>query len=202
MSGKLFEGRVINDQCCPSGCIPKTSAVSAVVHHYKCVALYEANGLEEDEFWASFLASSSRMSNKDRLSVMFLSQVEHGHPAVFFNTPVRSQTVFITPVSPHLYETRNSEKCYDLVSHCTIIVIIFIIIIWYDVLKLKNDGWFIEICAVSKVSKKEIGRVFKLILKNLETSVELITTGDFMVQLCTLLVEVVAVVIYHNNLLT
>lgn len=41
--------------------------------------------------------------------------------------------------------------------------------------------WFVEICAVSKVSKKEIGRVFKLILKNLETSVELITTGDFMV---------------------
>ena len=38
-----------------------------------------------------------------------------------------------------------------------------------------------EICAVSKVSKKEIGRVFKLILKTLETSVELITTGDFMV---------------------
>ncbi len=39
-----------------------------------------------------------------------------------------------------------------------------------------------EICAVSKVSKKDIGRVFKLILKTLETSVELITTGDFMVR--------------------
>ena len=46
----------------------------------------------------------------------------------------------------------------------------------------ENGGWFVEICAVSKVSKKEIGRVFKLILKNLETSVELITTGDFMVR--------------------
>jgi len=44
------------------------------------------------------------------------------------------------------------------------------------------SAWFVEICAVSKVSKKEIGRVFKLILKNLETSVELITTGDFMVR--------------------
>ena len=41
-----------------------------------------------------------------------------------------------------------------------------------------------EICAVSKISKKEIGRAFKLILKNLETSVELITTGDFMVCCC------------------
>ena len=40
-----------------------------------------------------------------------------------------------------------------------------------------------EICAVSKVSKKEIGRVFKLILKTLETNVELITTGDFMVKI-------------------
>ncbi|EEC19048.1 transcription initiation factor iib, putative [Ixodes scapularis] len=39
---------------------------------------------------------------------------------------------------------------------------------------------FKEICAVSKVSKKEIGRCFKLILKALETSVDLITTGDFM----------------------
>ena len=40
-----------------------------------------------------------------------------------------------------------------------------------------------EICAVSKISKKEIGKVFKLILKTLETSVELITTGDFMVSI-------------------
>ncbi|ELU17299.1 hypothetical protein CAPTEDRAFT_167658 [Capitella teleta] len=44
---------------------------------------------------------------------------------------------------------------------------------------------FKEICAVSKISKKEIGRAFKLILKNLETSVELITTGDFMSRFCS-----------------
>ncbi|XP_074654185.1 transcription initiation factor IIB-like [Tubulanus polymorphus] len=42
-----------------------------------------------------------------------------------------------------------------------------------------------EICAVSKVSKKEIGRVFKHILKTLETNVELITTGDFMSRFCS-----------------
>ena len=42
-----------------------------------------------------------------------------------------------------------------------------------------------EICAVSRISKKEIGRCFKLILKALETSVELITTGDFMSRFCT-----------------
>lgn len=44
---------------------------------------------------------------------------------------------------------------------------------------------FKEICAVSNVSKKEIGRCFKLILKALETSVDLITTGDFMSRFCS-----------------
>ncbi|XP_015791881.1 transcription initiation factor IIB [Tetranychus urticae] len=44
---------------------------------------------------------------------------------------------------------------------------------------------FKEICAVSKVSKKEIGRCFKLILKALETNVDTITTGDFMVRFCS-----------------
>ena len=46
---------------------------------------------------------------------------------------------------------------------------------------------FIEICAVSKVSKKEIGRCFKLTLRALETSVDLITSGDFMVHLVVIL---------------
>lgn len=44
---------------------------------------------------------------------------------------------------------------------------------------------FTEICAVSRISKKEIGRCFKLILKALETSVDLITTGDFMSRFCS-----------------
>ena len=46
-----------------------------------------------------------------------------------------------------------------------------------------NINFISEICAVSKISKKEIGRVFKLILKTLDTNVDLITTGDFMVGL-------------------
>ncbi|RUS89100.1 hypothetical protein EGW08_003108 [Elysia chlorotica] len=44
---------------------------------------------------------------------------------------------------------------------------------------------FKEICAVSKTSKKEIGRVFKLILRNLETNVDIIKTGDFMSRFCS-----------------
>ena len=43
---------------------------------------------------------------------------------------------------------------------------------------------FKEIEAVSTVSKKEIGRRFKLILKAHDTSVELITSGDFMSRFC------------------
>ncbi|EDO36932.1 predicted protein [Nematostella vectensis] len=42
-----------------------------------------------------------------------------------------------------------------------------------------------EICAIGKISKKEIGRCFKLILKHLETSVDLITSGDFMSRFCS-----------------
>ncbi|XP_034469144.1 transcription initiation factor IIB-like [Hippoglossus hippoglossus] len=52
----------------------------------------------------------------------------------------------------------------------------------------RQDGvarTFKEICAVSRISKKEIGRCFKLILKALETSVDLITAGDFMSRFCS-----------------
>ncbi|XP_071955914.1 transcription initiation factor IIB-like [Antedon mediterranea] len=44
---------------------------------------------------------------------------------------------------------------------------------------------FKEICAISRVSKKEIGRCFKLILRALETNVDIITTGDFMSRFCS-----------------
>lgn len=44
---------------------------------------------------------------------------------------------------------------------------------------------FKEIVAVSTVSKKEIGRCFKLIVKAVDTNVEIITTGDFMNRFCT-----------------
>ncbi|CAB3398218.1 unnamed protein product [Caenorhabditis bovis] len=51
----------------------------------------------------------------------------------------------------------------------------------------RKDGvprTFKEICAVSRVSKKEIGRCFKLIVKNLETNLEQITSADFMSRFC------------------
>ena len=50
---------------------------------------------------------------------------------------------------------------------------------------------FKEICAVSKISKKEIGRCFKLTLKALATSVDLITTADFMSRFCANLGELI-----------
>ncbi|XP_055343012.1 transcription initiation factor IIB-like [Paramacrobiotus metropolitanus] len=43
---------------------------------------------------------------------------------------------------------------------------------------------FKEICAISRVSKKEIGRCFKLILSTVGASVELVTTGDLMPRFC------------------
>ncbi|XP_047134638.1 transcription initiation factor IIB isoform X2 [Hydra vulgaris] len=44
---------------------------------------------------------------------------------------------------------------------------------------------FKEICAISKIPKKEIGRCFKLILKALEASVDIITSEDFMSRFCS-----------------
>ena len=41
-----------------------------------------------------------------------------------------------------------------------------------------------EICAVCTVPKKEIGRCFKLIIKTLEKSVNVITSEDFMKRFC------------------
>jgi len=52
----------------------------------------------------------------------------------------------------------------------------------------RQDGvprTFKEIVAVSTVNKKEIGRCFKLILKALDTIVDLITTTDFMFRFCS-----------------
>uniref|UniRef100_A0A914DVP3 Transcription initiation factor IIB n=1 Tax=Acrobeloides nanus TaxID=290746 RepID=A0A914DVP3_9BILA len=43
---------------------------------------------------------------------------------------------------------------------------------------------FKEICAVSQVSKKEIGRCFRLIVKALETNLDQITSADFMSPFC------------------
>uniref|UniRef100_A0A915A1S8 Transcription initiation factor IIB n=1 Tax=Parascaris univalens TaxID=6257 RepID=A0A915A1S8_PARUN len=43
---------------------------------------------------------------------------------------------------------------------------------------------FKEVCAVSRVSKKEIGRCFKLAIRSLETNLEQITSADFMSRFC------------------
>ncbi|VDP91893.1 unnamed protein product [Echinostoma caproni] len=43
---------------------------------------------------------------------------------------------------------------------------------------------FKEVCGVSRVSKKEIGKVFKKILKILETNVQSVTVEDFMSRFC------------------
>jgi len=44
---------------------------------------------------------------------------------------------------------------------------------------------FKEICAISKIPKKEIGKCFKLILRSLEASVDIIQSEDFMSRFCS-----------------
>jgi transcription initiation factor TFIIB len=44
---------------------------------------------------------------------------------------------------------------------------------------------FKEICVVSKVSKKDIGKCFKQIVRTLKTSMELIKSGDFISRFCS-----------------
>lgn len=44
---------------------------------------------------------------------------------------------------------------------------------------------FKEICAVSRVSRKEISRCFKLVLRSLGTTLEAISTDEFMRRFCT-----------------
>ncbi len=44
---------------------------------------------------------------------------------------------------------------------------------------------FKEICGVSKIAKKEVGRCFKLILSALNENVKLVSTTDFMSRFCS-----------------
>lgn len=94
------------------------------------------------------------------------------------------QRVYLLPVGKKVYPGHLKVQCTIVclfhlnrivnVNHCLFItgeLFSFYILAFH----------FPEICAVSKVSKKEIGRCFKLTLRALETSVDLITSGDFMV---------------------
>ena len=56
------------------------------MHHYGCVALYEASILQKGQLLAASLASSSSMSKKVRSPLMFLSQVERGRPGVLLQS--------------------------------------------------------------------------------------------------------------------
>ena len=44
---------------------------------------------------------------------------------------------------------------------------------------------FQEICAICSVAKGRLGRCFKLILKKMETSVNVLTSADFMSRFCS-----------------
>ncbi|VDM03232.1 unnamed protein product [Schistocephalus solidus] len=75
-----------------------------------------------------------------------------------------------------VYETRNLRgRSNDAVSTACL---------YMACRQEKVPRTFKEVCAVSKVSKKEIGKVFKKILNILETNVQAVSVDDFMSRFC------------------
>jgi transcription initiation factor TFIIB len=127
-----------------------------------------------DEFGKPIYKNRRTMSSSDR--ALLTAYREIGQMADRLNLPKmlvdRGSTLFKQVHDSKALKGRSNDA---IVSACMYIA-------------CRQDGvprTFKEICAVSKISKKEIGRVFKLILKNLETNVNLITTGDFMSRFCS-----------------
>ena len=91
---------------CRIGRITSRSPIQSNIsmHHYRCVALYEASILQKGWFWAASLASSSSMSNEVRSSLMFLSQLECGCPGGLLQSSGGAQTIFGSHPPPHPYE--------------------------------------------------------------------------------------------------
>jgi len=74
------------------------------MHHYGCVALYEASILQKGRFWAASLASSRSMSNEVRSTLMFMSQVERGHPGGLLQSSIGgSSSIQFASASPSIW---------------------------------------------------------------------------------------------------
>jgi len=133
-----------------------------------------SNDSLRDEFGKPVYRNRRTMNGSDRALVTAFREI--GQMADRLNLPKmlsdRASTLFKQVHESKTLKGRSNEA---IISACMYIA-------------CRQEGvprTFKEICAVSKVSKKDIGRVFKLILKNLETNVDLITTGDFMSRFCS-----------------
>lgn len=138
------------------------------------IAVGTGSDAMRDQYGKPMYSNRRTMNSADRTLLTAIREI--GQMADRLNLPKmltdRAQTLY-----KQVHESKTLKgRCNDaIVSACMYIA-------------CRQEGvprTFKEICAVSKISKKEIGRVFKLILKNLETNVELITTGDFMSRFCS-----------------
>lgn len=75
--------------------------------------------------------------------------------------------IFIPLSSLFYLRSRQITPCFDVVFIANILTV-----------------YTTEVCAVSRVSKKEIGKVFKKILKILDSNVASVSVEDFMSRFC------------------
>ncbi|KAK0422367.1 hypothetical protein QR680_007527 [Steinernema hermaphroditum] len=121
------------------------------------------------------LANAQRksMNNKDRQMSQAMSVIREMSERIHLARPIQdlAARTFKEVLDSKILKGKNSEA---QAAAC----------LYIACRKEMVPRTFKEICAVSRVSKKEIGRCFKLIIKSLETNLEQITSADFMSRFC------------------
>ncbi|CAD5223827.1 unnamed protein product [Bursaphelenchus okinawaensis] len=128
-------------------------------------------GTESDQSLAN--AQRKNMNNTDRQMTQAISVIREMSERIHLTRGIQDQAaeIFKNVLDSRALRGRNNEA---QAAACLYIA-------------CRKEGvprTFKEICAVSRVSKKEIGRCFKLIIKSLETNLEQITSADFMSRFC------------------
>ncbi|CAD5231377.1 unnamed protein product [Bursaphelenchus xylophilus] len=128
-------------------------------------------GSESDQSLAN--AQRKNMNNTDRQMTQAISVIREMSERIHLTRGIQDQAaeIFKNVLDSRALRGRNNEA---QAAACLYIA-------------CRKEGvprTFKEICAVSRVSKKEIGRCFKLIIRSLETNLEQITSADFMSRFC------------------
>ncbi|GAA33522.2 hypothetical protein CRM22_005761 [Opisthorchis felineus] len=126
-----------------------------------------------DDQGKALYKSRRHLSSADRVLTGAFREI--GQMAEHLNLP-KSISDHANLLFKQVYETKNLRgRSNDAVSTACLYM------------ACRQEGvprTFKEVCAVSRVSKKEIGKVFKKILKILETNVQSVTVEDFMSRFC------------------
>lgn len=128
-------------------------------------------GSDTDQSLAN--AQRKNMNNTDRQMTQAINVIREMSERIHLTRPIQDQAakIYKNVLDSKALRGRNNEA---QAAACLYIA-------------CRKEGvprTFKEICAVSRVSKKEIGRCFKLIIKSLETNLEQITSADFMSRFC------------------